>query len=240
MGASLLKNGKLRNRVTMIPLNKITPRHIKPEIVAAAKRIAPGKVDLALNLVSSDPSVSKAMKFVFGSTLIAKDIQSAKAVTFDRSVNLKSVTLEGDIYDPSGQLSGGSKSASGGMLAKMQQIKKLSIKLRILESELSQIRAQLEQISSVNKYYFELTRNHETEEHKVQLLETRMMNNPHYKIVQNVEQIKKDLKEVEKVAEDAKARQIVALERIKFIQKEMHELTHNRDDKLKALKVRVD
>ena len=48
------------------------------------------------------------MDYVFGNTLICADAETAKRVTFDPSVRMKSITLEGDSYDPSGTLSGGS------------------------------------------------------------------------------------------------------------------------------------
>jgi structural maintenance of chromosome 2 len=38
--------------------------------ISAAKQVAPGKVDLALDLVGSDEDVSAAMAYVFGDTFI--------------------------------------------------------------------------------------------------------------------------------------------------------------------------
>ena len=39
VGSDLLKRGNLRKRVTLIPLNKITPRTIAPEVSATLRRI---------------------------------------------------------------------------------------------------------------------------------------------------------------------------------------------------------
>lgn len=76
------------------------------------------------------------MAFVFGSTLICADAETAKCVTFDPNVRLKSVTVEGDVYDPSGTLSGGSAPNSSGVLVTLQKLNELN---REIESEVGQL-----------------------------------------------------------------------------------------------------
>lgn len=138
-GTQLLQNGKLRKRVTIIPLNKISAFKASAEKIGAARRLAPGKVDLALSLIGYDDEVSAAMEYVFGSTLVCEDAETAKRVTFDAAVRLKSVTLEGDVYDPSGTLSGGSAPNSSGVLVTLQKLNQLSSELRARENELSDL-----------------------------------------------------------------------------------------------------
>ncbi len=69
------------------------------------------------------------MSHVFGGTFICDDTESAKKVTFDKRVNQRSVTLEGDVYDPSGTLSGGSAPSSSGILIKVQALLEIENKL---------------------------------------------------------------------------------------------------------------
>jgi structural maintenance of chromosome 2 len=47
------------------------------------------------------------MEFVFGSVFVCSDMNCAKKVTFDDRIMKKSVTLEGDSFDPAGTLTGG-------------------------------------------------------------------------------------------------------------------------------------
>ncbi len=47
--------------------------------------------------------MAKAIAYVFSDTLICDDAESAKRVTFHREVGVRSVTLQGDVYDPSGK-----------------------------------------------------------------------------------------------------------------------------------------
>ena len=93
IGTQLLQKGKLRKRVTIIPLNKISSFRASVEKIGAAQKIAPGKVDLALSLIGYDEEITAAMNYVFGNTLICHDSDTAKGVTFDPSLILQSSTL---------------------------------------------------------------------------------------------------------------------------------------------------
>lgn len=139
-GTALLQNGKLRKRVTIIPLNKIAAFKASVEKIGAAKSLVPGKVDLALSLIGYDEEVVSAMQYVFGSTLICHDAEAAKKVTFDPSVRMKSVTLEGDVYDPLGTLSGGSSPNSSGVLVILQQLNEIMRELKSKERSLRALR----------------------------------------------------------------------------------------------------
>lgn len=142
-GTQLLQNGKLKKRVTIIPLNKIAPFKASAEKIGAAQRLAPGKVDLALSMVGYDHQVAAVMEYVFGTTLVCQDAETAKRVTFDPSVRMKSVTLEGDVYDPSGTLSGGSSPNSSGVLVTLQKLNVIMRELTAREDELATLQATI-------------------------------------------------------------------------------------------------
>ena len=143
-GTQLLQNGKLRKRVTIIPLNKISAFKASAEKIGAAQKLAPGKVDIALSMIGYDDEVSEAMDYVFGTTLICQDAETAKRVTFDPAVRMKSVTLEGDVYDPSGTLSGGSSPNTSGVLVILQQLNEVTKELQRLETELKELQEMMQ------------------------------------------------------------------------------------------------
>lgn len=70
-------------------------------------KVGKDNCDLALSMVGFDKQLIKAMEYVFGNTLICKDMDVAKRVTFNPGVNKKSVTLSGEMFDPQGTLTGG-------------------------------------------------------------------------------------------------------------------------------------
>ena len=136
-GKLLLEQGQLQKRITIIPLNKIAKRHLKQEIISQAKSLVndANDVDVALSLVGYKAEVEAAIKYVFGTTLIVKDNTIAELVTFNPKVRTRSVTLQGDIYDPAGTLTGGSskKDANISMLQQLQQL--LSIESSLKEKK---------------------------------------------------------------------------------------------------------
>ena len=61
---------------------------------------------LAIDLVGFDAEVESAMKYVFGKTIVCRDMESAKRVAFDKQIRTRTVTLDGEIFDPRGTLTG--------------------------------------------------------------------------------------------------------------------------------------
>lgn len=177
IGTQLLQKGKLRKRVTIIPLNKISAFRASVEKIGAAQQIAPGKVDLALSLIGYDEEITAAMNYVFGNTLICHDSDTAKGVTFDPSVRMKSVTLDGDVYDPSGTLSGGSAPNSSGVLVTLQKLNEITREIRSKERLL----ASLEDNMRKEKKKLDATRSLKQEldlkTHEVKLTEEQISSN---------------------------------------------------------------
>ena len=65
-------------------------------------------MDTALSLVGYDAELEAAMAFVFGTSFVCVNMEVAKKVTFHSSISRKSVTINGDSFDPAGLASGGS------------------------------------------------------------------------------------------------------------------------------------
>ena len=126
------------------------------------------------------------MNFIFGSTLICKgklqnvlilDPASAKAVTFHKDVRMRSVTLDGDTYDPSGNLSGGSRSNSGGILLKTGELRSLRAQMRETQRLLDSFNRELDELDGISKYFYSLEQKLELKEHSLKLLEERLASN---------------------------------------------------------------
>lgn len=142
--------------------------------LAAASKIAPNKAHLALSLVGYAGDVSQAMAYVFGDTMICDDAESAKAVTFNKAIMLKSVTVQGDVYDPSGLLSGGSAPSGSGTLLKVQE-------LNVAQGELARAKATLAEIEreeaagrDARDAWRRLERELEIKGHELSLLEDQL------------------------------------------------------------------
>ncbi|KAJ3017170.1 Structural maintenance of chromosomes protein 2 [Thoreauomyces humboldtii] len=237
ISSQLIQHGNLRRRVTIIPLNKISAFTVSAEKLATAKKLAPGKVDLALHLIGYDEEVETAMNFVFGSALICKDSEAAKKVTFDKNVRLRSVTLEGDTYDPSGQLSGGSKPNSGGVLLRLGALasarKELSVHIRAL----ADVTSALDECQRTATLAAGMQSKLDLKLHEAALLEERLSTNASTVVIQRVEQLRRQMHEQESARSDALARKAKAVETRTHVEAEMKEFSDHREDKLKALQM---
>ncbi|KAL6321500.1 hypothetical protein AAG906_018469 [Vitis piasezkii] len=143
-GKLLLQNGDLRRRVMIILLNKIQSHTVPLRVQNAASRLV-GKenTELALSLVGYDEELKSAMEYVFGSTFVCKSIDAAKEVVFNRGISTPSVTLNGDIFQPSGLLTGGSHKGGGDLLRQLHALAEAESKLSIHQQKLSEIEAKI-------------------------------------------------------------------------------------------------
>lgn len=66
-----------------------------------------GNAAVALSRIMYDKKVSSAMEFAFGNVFICPSMQHAKQVTLANHIRKRSVTYEGEVFDPAGTLSGG-------------------------------------------------------------------------------------------------------------------------------------
>ncbi|KIX02639.1 uncharacterized protein Z518_08581 [Rhinocladiella mackenziei CBS 650.93] len=235
IGTQLLQNGKLKKRVTIIPLNKISAFRASAEKVGAAQRIAPGKVDLALSLIGYDHEVSAAMDYVFGTTLICQDAETAKRVTFDPAVRLKSVTLDGDVYDPSGTLSGGSSPNSSGVLVILQKLNEVTKELRQNQAELQQLQDTMKKEQSELANIKTVKQELDLKTHEIKLAEEQISGNSSSSIIRAIEEMKASIAQLKEDMSNAKTRQAEAAKDVKRIEKDMEDFSKNKDSKLQEL-----
>ncbi|KAG9259275.1 condensin complex component SMC2 [Emericellopsis atlantica] len=231
----LLQKGKLRKRVTIIPLNKIAAFKASAQTIANAQNLAPGKVDLALSLIGYDEEVSAAMEYVFGNTLVCADAETARRVTFDPNVRMRSITLEGDAYDPSGTLSGGSAPNSSGVLLTLQKLNSLMRQLQESEVALRELQKQMAAEKSKLDQARQTKQELDLKSHEIKLAEEQISGNSSSSIIQEVETMKATIVELKEGITEAKARQAEANADVKRIEKDMKDFDNNKDAKLVEL-----
>lgn len=183
VGAQLLDRGRLRRRWTLIPLNKIQGQKVSDEKLRIAKDIAPGKVSLALSLVGFDDEVHEAMEWIFGGTFICDDAQTAKDVTFNKGIRMKSVTLDGDVYDPFGTLSGGSKPNSAGILIKVQELNEVRADIKYHSQLLEDLEREIQASQKSIAEYKQCKQRLDLQSHELALLEQRMSKSTHAQVI---------------------------------------------------------
>ncbi|RXG57275.1 Structural maintenance of chromosomes protein 2 [Armadillidium vulgare] len=237
-GKKLLKNGRLQSRVTFIPLNKIVGRPIDRSVVQLAERlVGPDNVKTALSLISYDKEVHNAMQWVFGSVFICKDMDSAKQVAFHPSIMKRTVTLDGDVMDPAGTLSGGARRKGGSILSQLdsmfeigEQLQTGTEELEALERRLQHFQVKREKFKSI----FERKTTKECEETVKRCKDQEKAGEAKVKDLENKIKNAKSLKEVElKKAKDT-------LEKCKKKAEETRSKWNLKNQEEESLKMEID
>jgi structural maintenance of chromosome 2 len=229
------KKALCSRKVTMIPLDKILFHQLPPDVIAAAEKMAPGKVNLALSLIEYEAEVAPAMKYVFSHTFICQDNNVAKQVAFDPKTRSRCVTLLGDIYEPTGTLTGGSAPSSAGILLKIQKINALDRQVAEAANRLAEINETMRREAQKLARAREIRRDLELKNHEIRLAEEQINSNSSSSIIQAVEQMKEEIATAQEAISDAKNRQQAASAEVKKIEKDMKEFKNNKGAKLGEL-----
>lgn len=133
----LIQYLKSRNlgRATFLPLNIIKGKRLNlPENI---KKID-GYIGIASDLIAVEELYKDIVDYNLGRTIIAKDMDSALAISKIGNHNYKIVTLTGEVINPGGALTGGSiQGKSSNLLGRKREIEEIEVKVEKLRSEYS-------------------------------------------------------------------------------------------------------
>ncbi|CAN4080744.1 unnamed protein product [Withania somnifera] len=239
-GKLLLQKGSLRKRVTIIPLNKIQTHPVPPRHQnAAVKLVGKGNAEVAISLVGYDEELKSAMEYVFGSTFVCKNIDAAREVAFSREVGIPSVTLEGDIFQPSGLLTGGSRRGGGDLLRQLHALAEAESKLPLHQKRLSEIDAKINQLIPLQRNFKDLKAQLELASYDLSLSQSRAEQNEHHKLGELVKKIEQELGEAKSGVEEKKLFYESCLAKVSSLEKSIHDHAGNRESRLKDLENKV-
>ncbi|XP_005061195.1 PREDICTED: structural maintenance of chromosomes protein 2 [Ficedula albicollis] len=199
-GKKLLEKGELKHRYTIIPLNKISARCIQDNTLKLAQSLAGnGNSHLAIFLIVYEPELQKAMEYVFGTTLVCNTMDSAKKVTFDKRIMTRSVTLDGDVFDPQGTLHGGASPQAVPILSKLHEVKAVEIELKKKESELVAVENELASLKTVAGKYRQLKQQWEMKSEEVELLQKKLQQSAYHKQEEELLALRKTIADCEEI-----------------------------------------
>jgi chromosome segregation protein len=149
VGSSCIDYLKSRNagRATFLPITKMDDRSLP------RKPSHPGVVDFARNLVDFDSQYDPVFSYVLGSTLVVEDMETAR----DLMGQYRMVTLDGDLVEKSGAMTGGSgsgsrysfsKSGKGKLERLAEEISELEETRRSFEAEIDDVEDRLDDARS--------------------------------------------------------------------------------------------
>ena len=114
-----------------------------------------GFIGIASDLVECDAQYREIIVSLLGKTLIAEDLDSAVVIAKNFQYRYKVVTLDGQVVNPGGSLTGGSQAKSAGLLTRSAEVERLRAlrqtlqqKTDALQEEYSNAEAQLNDLTN--------------------------------------------------------------------------------------------
>lgn len=154
-------------RATFLPLDTVQRRFPSKEEAAAAT--LPGVCGFAVDLLQYAPEAENAIRFLLGRVLIAENMDAALAAAKASHYRLRVVTLEGDVVNAGGSMTGGARKQREGYLSREREIKQAQQLCDALHQKVLRWQEQLEEQEREAK---ELTR--KQSEAKEQLAQLRL------------------------------------------------------------------
>ena len=125
-------------RCTFLPMDAIRPNSIQE----GGLERQPGFVGIASQLIRFEPQYQNIFANLLGRVIIAEDMDSAIAIARAYRQRYRIVTLDGQVLNAGGSMTGGSVSRSAGILSRGNELERLRGQIGGIQSQLAQARQE--------------------------------------------------------------------------------------------------
>lgn len=129
---NFLKNSSA-GRATFLPLDAVKGRNLEETGLEDCL----GYVDKAVKLLDYDSKYEQIISSLLGKTVVAEDLSCAIAIAKKYNQRFKIVTLDGQVINAGGSITGGSAAQNAGILSRSTEIEKLKEKNEKLQKEIA-------------------------------------------------------------------------------------------------------
>lgn len=205
----------------------------------AQQMVGKDNVQSALSCIEFARELQPAMNFYFGNVLICKDMNVAKKLAYDNKIMRKCVTLEGDVCDPHGVVSGGSAPKSGSLLVKLNDIKPVQSSLDEKIKSLESINRQADQVAGAARQFAKLKEDYDLKQIDVQNYKQRLEQTSHHKTQEEIDEFKRAIAACKETIENSGKAEAENAKRVKRLESEMKDAGNIRDKQLKEADKRM-
>ena len=118
-------------RATFLPLTGIQAKSLQETGLNQCR----GYVDIASHLVSCEDKYRVVVENLLGRTVIVRDMDAAIAISGKYHSRFKLVTLDGQVMNPGGSMTGGSVNKEAGILTRSNELERLTQEEKTLQQE---------------------------------------------------------------------------------------------------------
>lgn len=135
-----LKENKF-GRATFLPLTAMNGNHLLKQNDVLNEN---GVIGIASSLVKIENKYAKLAEHLLGRTIVVKHINDGVALAKKYNQSLRMVTLEGELINPGGAMTGGAFKNSSNLLSRRREIEDLEKKTATLQSEVVNLEHEIE------------------------------------------------------------------------------------------------
>ena len=128
-------------RATFLPMSAIQGKILKETGLETCR----GYVGIASQLITCDNAYRGILENLLGRTVIVEDIDAAIAMAKRYANRFKIVTLDGQVMNPGGSMTGGSVNKEAGILSRANELEKLTVQEKDLELKAMACEADLQE-----------------------------------------------------------------------------------------------
>ena len=138
-----LKNNNL-GRATFLPISVMKPRNIDEEIYNIIKNES-GFVDIASNLVNYDIKYKNIIQNLLGNIIITDNIDNANKISKIIGNKYRIVTLDGDVVNIGGSITGGSIKKSN-ILSEKYELENIIKQIDVVQNEINEFENKINEV----------------------------------------------------------------------------------------------
>lgn len=154
-------------RVTVLPLNVIKGKNLRDSELKILEN-HPG-ASCALDVISFPSPYKQIFENLLGRVIIADDLNTAINIAKNFGHRIKIATIEGDLIQPGGSMTGGSTSAQPeGLLVRKREIEELGQSIYGMDTQLKALGSDLQRIVKSHNRKVERISSNRTEVNKIQ------------------------------------------------------------------------
>ena len=163
---------KQRNlgRATFLPLNVIKPRHIASDIKEIARQTE-GFINIASDAVNVSSKYQSVIENLLGNTIIVNDLKHANELARAIRYRTRIVTLEGDVVNPGGSMTGGGARKSKSILSQKDELSKMRHQLEDYQRQTADFERHFKELKDkseqLSEQYFDASQQYNTLKEKV-------------------------------------------------------------------------
>lgn len=133
-------------RATFLPIDTIRSMFLRE----AGLERDPGFVGIAANLVTCQPQYRDIIANLLGRTVVASDLDHAQSIAKQHNHRFRIITLDGQMINAGGSMTGGSANRSSGILSRANQLEQLNRQARIQTERLSELTERTKKLEALH------------------------------------------------------------------------------------------